>query len=136
MLELPWTTVRGLHLLKALARHGGPVKAVALAREAGVTPSRLRLLLGLLAQADLVESRPRQGWTLAREPHRITVLEVVEALDPHRARPAHCRADWGTCDDRGGCALAPVCRQAHDVLQETFRRQTLADLQAEMPALP
>ncbi len=135
MLNLPWTTVRGLHLLKALARHGGPMKAAELAREAEVSSSRLTELLRLLARADLVESRPRQGWALTREPDRITVLEAVEALGVARPRPAHCHADWAACEHRGGCALAPLCRQAHLVLREIFHSQTLADLQVEMPAL-
>ena len=135
MLNLPWTTVRGLHLLKALARHGGPVKAADLARDAGVGPSRLPDLLRRLARAGLVESRPRHGWALAREPDQITVLEAIEALDTGRPRPAHCHADWADCDHRGACALAPLCRQAHVVLQEIFRSQTLADLQVELPVL-
>lgn len=135
MLDLPWTTVRGLHVLKALARRGGPVKAADLAKEAGVTPPRLARLLRILVAADLVELRPRHGLALTREPDRISVLEAIEALGAQRSRPAHCRADWSTCDNRGGCALAPLCRRAHAVLEEVFRSQTLADLQVELPAL-
>lgn len=134
MLDLPWTTVRGLHLLKALARHEGPMKAAELAREAGVTPGRLQTLLRVLRAANLVEPR-RHGWILARPADQIQVLEAVEVLGASRTRPAHCRADWATCDNRGGCVLAPLCRHAHAVLVEILRNHTLADLGIELPAM-
>lgn len=134
MLDLPWTTVRGLHVLKALARRQGPLRAAELAREAAVTPARLTRLLRLLRVARLVETR-RGGWVLTRPADQIRVLEAVDALGAGRARPAHCRADWANCDDRGGCALAPLCRPAQEALQEVFRTRTLADLQPEVPAL-
>ncbi len=134
MLDLPWTTVRGLHVLKALAAHSGPMKGADLAREAGVTPARLQPLLRLLRAADLVEPR-RPGWALTRPADRIGVLEAVEALGASRTKPEHCRADWANCDNRGGCALAPLCRHAHAVLQEIFRHHTLADLGVELPAM-
>jgi DNA-binding IscR family transcriptional regulator len=135
MLDLPRTTVRGLSLLKALARHDEPAKAADLARETGMTAGRAAGLLRLLARAGLADARPRQGWALARPSDQITVLEVVEALGASQPRPAHCHADWTTCDNRGGCALAPLCRHAHAVLLEIFRSRTLADLQVELPAL-
>ena len=134
MLDLPWTTVRGLHLLKALAHHEAPMKAADLARETGVTPGRLQTLLRILRAADLVEAR-RPGWALSRPADQIRVLDAIEALGEARPKPAHCRADWSTCDSRGGCALAPLCRHAHTVLVEIFRHHTLADLQVEMPAM-
>ena len=134
MMDLPWTTVRGLHLLKALARQEGPMRAGALAREAGVSPGRLQTLLRLLRTAGLVEARGH-GWVLARPAERIQVLEAVEALGAARAKPAHCQADWATCDNRGGCALAPLCRHAHAVLVEIFRNHSLADLGVELPAM-
>lgn len=136
MLDLPWTTVRGLNVLKSLAREEEPMTLGALAREACVPPSRAARLLRILRSAGLVETAGARGWTLARRPAEISVLEAVEALGASRPRPEHCQADWAICLDRGGCALAPLCRQAHESLMEIFRSHTLADLQVELPTLP
>ena len=136
MLDLPWTTLRGLRALKALAREEGPLTSAALAREVRLAPSRAAGLLRLLKAAELIAPAGHKGWTLARPAGDITVLEAVEALGTSRPHPEDCSADWSLCPDRGGCALAPLCREAHESLLEIFRGHTLADLRAEMPVLP
>ena len=136
MLDLPWTTVRGLAALKALALEDGPLTSGALGREAHLTPARAARMIRELKAAGLVASAGHRGWTLARPASDITVLEAVEALGASRSPSERCRADWSMCDDRGGCVLAPLCRQAHESLIEVFRGHTLADLRAELPVLP
>ena len=136
MLDLPWITVRGLHALKVLAREEGPLTSGALAREVHVTPTRAARLFRQLKSAGLISSAGHRGWILARPAGDITVLDVVESLGSSSARPERCQADWTMCRDRGSCSLAPLCRQAHERLIEVFRGHTLADLRAEMPALP
>lgn len=135
MLDLPWTTVRGLHALKALAREGGPLSLGAIAREACVPPSRAARLLRILRSAGLVEETAPRRWTLARRPEQISVLDAVEALGASRPHAEHCQADWAICVNRGGCAIAPLCREAHERLLEIFRVHTLADLRVEMPSM-
>ena len=135
MFDLPVETVRGLRALKAFAREEGPLTAADLARDARVTPSHIAKLMRTLKGAGLVVSFGAR-WSLARPAGDITVLEAVEALGMSRPRSGHCQADWPLCDDRGGCVLAPLCREAHEKLLDLFRTHTLADLRAEMPALP
>jgi len=134
MLDLPWTTVRGLHALKALANEGSPMTLGAIARAARVPAARASRLLHALKDAGLVEASGRR-WTLARRPDEITLLRALEALGPDSPRPERCHADWATCADRGGCPIAPLCRQAHERLVELFAARTLADLHVEAPAL-
>jgi DNA-binding IscR family transcriptional regulator len=136
MLDLPWMTVRGLHMLKALARGEGPMTLGAIAREACVSPSRAARLVRILRSAGLIVPSGPKSWALARGPEDITVLEAVEALGASRPRPEHCQADWAICVDRGGCVLAPLCRHAHESLLQIFRHHTLADLGVELPTLP
>jgi DNA-binding IscR family transcriptional regulator len=136
MLDLPWTTLRGLRALKALAREDGPLTSGALAREVRLTPSRAASLLRLLKAAELIAPAGHKGWTLARPAGDITVLEAAEALGMSRPHPEDCRAGESFCPDHGDCALSPLCRQAHESLLEVFRGHTLADLRAVMPVLP
>ena len=135
MLDLPWTTVKGLHVLKTLAGREEPTSSGDLASKAGVTPGRLPRLIRILNEAGLITSVPRRGWKLARPSNEIRVLQVLEVLGAARRKPAYCRADWTTCEHRGGCALAPLCRTAHENLTEVFRNHTIADLQVELPSL-
>lgn len=136
MLDLPWITVRGLHILKAFARADGPLTLGAVARETGVAPSRSARILRVLKAAGLIEPALPKGWKLSRPAGNISVLEAVEALGASRPRPEHCQADWALCENRGGCVLAPLCRQAHESLIGVFREHTLADLRMEAPTLP
>src|SRR5688500_18194359 len=120
MLDLPATTVKGLRVLKALAREDLPLTTAVLAREARVTPAHAARLVRVLKGAGHAAAGGK-GWSLARPAGEITVLEAVEALEASSSRPEHCHADWGACVDRGGCALAPLCREAHETLTELFR---------------
>jgi Rrf2 family protein len=131
MFDLPAETARGLRALKALARGDGHLTAADLAREARVAPSHAARLMRTLKGAGLVVSSG-SGWSLARPAGVISVLEAVEALGMSRPRSEGCPH----CDDRDGCVLAPLCREAHEAMIELFRTHSLADLRAEIPALP
>ena len=135
MLGLPRTAMLGLHALKALGRDEGPLSSGTLSREVHVYPSQVARLLRLLKAAGLVASAGHKGWILARPAGEITVLEAVEALGMSRPHPEDC-AVGSSCPDRGACALAPLCRRMHESLIDVFRGLTLADLRAELPALP
>ena len=135
MLGLTDMSIRGLRALQTLAREEGPLSSGALGRELHVIPSRVARLLRLLKTAGLVASAGHKGWILAKPSGDITVLEAVEALGMSRPHPEDCPAG-SSCPERGACALAPLCRQAHESLIEVFRGLTLADLRAELPALP
>lgn len=135
MIGLSRISMLGLHALNALARDEGPRSSGALAREVHVYPSQVARLLRLLKAAGLVASAGHKGWILAKPSGDITVLEAVEALGMSRPHPEDCPAG-SSCPERGACALAPLCRQAHESLIEVFRGLTLADLRAELPALP
>ena len=126
MFDLPWTTLRGLQAVGAFARDDVPLSAGVLARELHVTPRRAARLIRVLKSAGLVASAGHKGWTLSRPAGDITVLEAVEALGASRSHPP----------ERCPAELAPLLREAQESLSDLFRNHTLADLRAEMPALP
>jgi DNA-binding IscR family transcriptional regulator len=124
--HLPPDTVLGLKALALLAEHVRPASTARLAREAAATEARLLPLLRALEAAGLLRSQVR-GWCLARPPAEIAALEALAALAPSKRAGAECHADWSTCA-HPDCALAPVCRRAHEALEATFYDVTLAQL--------
>jgi len=135
MLELPWTTVRGLHVLKCLSAAGKAVPLPRIAAETHVSTAHAARLIARLRELGFVESRPGKGFVLARPAGEISVADVVRGLGASSAKPARCKADYGTCSERAVCALAPLCREAEEGLREVFGRFTLAGLDRELPAL-
>ena len=65
-------------------RSEGPASADLLAERTKVPRRYLHRVLQDLAAADLVASRPGPGggYSLAREPERVTILDVVNAVSP------------------------------------------------------
>lgn len=109
---------------------GGPVSAREVAERQGIPLKFLEQLLAALRKAGLVQAirGARGGFTLARTPETVTVLEVVEALEGPLA-PTSC--DGGhLCGRSGACAAAGVWSRATDALRDVFLTTTLADLSA------
>jgi len=84
----------------------------------------------LLAKAQLVQSRRGQGggFTLAREPHEITIWDIVQAVDPIQ------RIDRCPLDVENHTNLCPLHRRLDQALagvEEAFRSTSLAQLIAE-----
>jgi Rrf2 family protein len=80
-----------------------------------------------LVCADLVRSfrGPRGGFTLAREPDRITILDIVNAVDPIR------RIESCPLENPLHVRLCPLHKCLDDVLahmEETFRVATLGSV--------
>ena len=85
-------------------------------------------VLRALSQAGLVRSQrgPRGGSTLARPPSRVTIYDVVEAIDPIR-RIKTCPLGL---PNHGGylCPLHHRLDKAIAMVEEAFRATTIADL--------
>src|SRR5579862_8703228 len=83
----------GVRVMVDLARRGGaePVPLTEIADREGLPLAYLEHLVARLRRADLIESRrgARGGYLLARDPARITMAEVVEALEGSIA-PVEC----------------------------------------------
>jgi Rrf2 family protein len=69
----------------------------------------------------------RGGFTLAQDPTKVTVKEILEAIQG----PYHlmkCITDYGICDKGEFCALRELLIMAENRLVSTFEEYTLADL--------
>ncbi len=68
------------------------------------------------------------GFALVKLPEKITVLEVIEAIEGKIALQRCLAPDEPKCEHFAGCALCGLFEQAQDSVKEVFSRTTLADL--------
>ena len=80
-----------IHILVSLALRGEALNSAELAWSIDTNPSMVRRILASLKRAGLVTSRsgPDGGAEIARDPKRITLLEVLHAVDLKPATGVH-----------------------------------------------
>jgi Rrf2 family protein len=131
-----------LHSLLVVAVREAPVSVRDLARFQDLPERFLAKVFSRLEKAGLVRGIEgvRGGFVLARPPGRITVLEVLEAVDPNRTLfecaeiRRHCALfgqeppGWSVS---GMCRIHLFMREAEGALQAYLGSKTLADLGRE-----
>jgi Rrf2 family protein len=129
-MKLTSASMHALRALVYLARHGGEglTRAHVIAAAEKLSLGFLGKSLQQLASAGVLYSvrGPNGGFRLARPPERVTLLEVLEAVDgPVRGEvPRVAVGDKGRLDAR----LQQACEQAADTVRRRLRAVTLADL--------
>ncbi|MGY4622900.1 RrF2 family transcriptional regulator [Bradyrhizobium sp. USDA 4486] len=130
----------GLHcILWLIGPRRDPISSRDLADFQGVSTALLAKVMPRLKKAGLVLSQDgiRGGYRLAREPHEITVLDVVDAIEAGR-RIFDCREVrrgcalfngavpvWATM---GPCAIHAAMRRAEQSMRLELAQTTLLDL--------
>ncbi|WFB88456.1 MULTISPECIES: Rrf2 family transcriptional regulator [Streptomyces] len=123
---------------------GGPVGNAHLAAVHGLSPTYLNKQLQALVKAGLLTSVPgvRGGFQLARALERITLLDVVEAIEGD-VRIFQCTEI--RCCGRVGeiappptepCPVKVAMVRAEDAWRQALAAQTLAEVQAELESRP
>jgi Rrf2 family protein len=118
-----------LHALEYLAARadGAPVASYHIAQARGAPEGFLLKVLKPLVSAGLLRSEkgPRGGYALARPAARVTLLEVVEAVDgPVRGHAPPAGARGGGLDSR----LGAVCQEVADLVRRRLGEVRLSDL--------
>ncbi len=131
----------GVRLLVELGRQANdaPVALKTIAENEGLPLAYLERIVALLKRADLVESTrgAHGGYRLAREPEKVTMDEVVLALEGSVA-PMSCFVDESDdtrvlcshVDDGEACATKLLWLRVQGGVIEALRRTTLAELVA------
>ena len=126
---LSQTTEYALRIVVQLASQGAePVTIPELARTTRIPSGYLAKVLRQLARAGLVHSQrgPNGGSVLLRPPEELTVLDVVQAVDPLK------RIEVCPLGLKGhGANLCPLHRrldQAVATVETAFRNSSVADL--------
>lgn len=133
----------GLHcaLLLAQVPDDVLVRRDALAAHYGLPEAYLAKHLQAMVHAGVLHatSGPKGGYRLAREPERISVLDVVDAIDGS-APPFVCQeirqrgtAACGPMECVAPCAVDAVMRQAHQAWRGSLDAVTIADLVERLP---
>jgi Rrf2 family cysteine metabolism transcriptional repressor len=119
--------VSALAGLELHSRGSAPVSVHDLARERDLPAKFLEQVFATLRRNGILRSHRGLGggFTLARRPERITVLEVVMALD---GRPSITACDRGECDLEGECGSSALWREALLAFEEVLATTTIADL--------
>lgn len=135
MLDLSWGTICGLYAMHYLARTGHAT-AQQIAEHGHLSPTFLAKTLQRLGQERLVRGRRGRGYTLARPPMEISVLEVVRALEGP-IQPAHlCLMRNGQCVFQAACPLSRVCRELSTSVLSALGGMTLVSLPVGELGLP
>ena len=93
-------------------------------------------ILGLLARAGIAESKAGRGggYRLARNPAKISMLEVVEAAEGPLVN-SRCTLRGGPCRWEGRCAVHDTWVSAGEALRRSLAGTSLAEVaRADLPA--
>jgi Rrf2 family cysteine metabolism transcriptional repressor len=125
----------GLRAMIELAhRYGeGPVSLNEVAQAQGISFPYLEQIVPLLKDAGLIESTRGAygGYVLSQDPHRITVGDIIRALEEGYIMPLKCIPGAGesdSCARQDACIAREVWKKMHDGIVEVLDSTTLADL--------
>lgn len=130
-------TKTGIHAVRALAAlallpDGSRLGSALLAEKIGAPPNYLGKLLQTLARHGIVESQKGSGggFRLAREPHRIRLLDVLESIEQAPSRWDDCFLGQATCSPDDPCAVHDRWAPLRDDYIALLSDTTIADLTA------
>ena len=111
------------YLVFASGKRPDPVTSEQIARSVRTNPVVIRRLLGLLRESGLVRSKrgANAGWTLARSPKAITLLDVYNAVHDDSLFGLHASPPNPQCPI--GRGLPGTLRKVYGSLEGELRRQ-------------
>jgi len=121
----------GLRLMAGLGRRYGTglLGVEELSTSEGISGNYIHLLLGTLRGCGLVRSlRGREGgYELARSPEKITLLEIVTALEGRHVL-VECIKQPDICDRSAACCTRHVWSKVASAIEEVLENITLQQL--------
>ncbi len=121
----------GARALVELAKHDGqgPLALKEMAERQQIPLKYLEQIAMVLKSAKLIKSvrGPSGGYTLARPPEKIHLLEIIETLEGSLSFVS-CVKDPSTCRRVESCAFNDLWRKISDETSKILRSVTLADM--------
>jgi len=132
----------GLLAVSELARHfdDGLVSLADVAQAEHLPLPYLEQIFAPLRAAGLVEATRglHGGYKLARDPHSITVADVIRAVEGPIVLVDCTSSEYvsGSCERESGCASRGVWHKVSDAIEQVLNTMTLADLAETSEGLP
>ncbi len=121
----------GLIAMKHLANHRDQhaCSANEIAEEYGISATLMAKVLQKLAKNTLVAAKHGStgGYQLAKDPGRISALEVITAIDGP-VLITSCVTSHGTCDATDRCSVKEPLRRVNESIMEVLQTVTVAQL--------
>ena len=131
MLKLTKKADYGLIALKHLAVSGqsGTASAKEIADAYGIPLPLLAKILQKLTKTGLLVSVSGSsgGYKLARQPHKISALEVIHAIDGPIILTT-CFTAHGHCDQSGKCTVREPLRKVHEAIIHLLEHIKISDM--------
>jgi len=132
MLKLTKKADYGLIALKHLAvsgQQGGTASAKEIADAYGIPLPLLAKILQKLTKTGLLVSAAGSsgGYKLARQPQKISALEVIHAIDGPIILTA-CFTEHGRCDQSEKCTVREPLRKVHEAIIDLLNRISISDM--------
>lgn len=128
----------GLRALFDIAYHTGtaPLQIQDISRRQQISPRYLEQIFQNLKKAGILKSKrgPQGGYTLAKTPDQITVLEIIKATEQDvllvdcAGQGKKTSRRKNDCPFEGNCVTQTVWKDANDLLAELFGNMTLETL--------
>lgn len=131
MLKLTKKADYGLIAMRHLAEHSdlGACSAKDLAEMYGIPQEALAKILQRLTKAGLLVSQygTNGGYTLARDPRRISAFEVIRAIDGPLFMTS-CSAAIADCDQSDRCTVREPLRRVSRSIEEVLSKLTIWEM--------
>jgi len=138
MLKLSKKADYGLIAMKHLAEHAhhGAHSAKDVAEAYGIPPQALAKILQRLVKAGLLHSQHGMngGYTLARDPGRISAFEVIRAIDGPLFITS-CVTVRGECGQSDRCTIREPLRRVNESIEQVLRRITIWEMKEKEEVL-
>jgi Rrf2 family protein len=134
MLKLTKKADYGLMAMKHLAERAphGACSAKDVADAYGIPQEALAKILQRLVKAGLLHSQHGMngGYTLARDPARISAFEVIRAIDGPLFITS-CITVRGECDQTDRCSIREPLRRVNESIEQVLRRISISEMKEE-----
>ncbi|MHB8901636.1 MAG: RrF2 family transcriptional regulator [Thermoguttaceae bacterium] len=130
MISLTHTTGYAVLALACIGAHGRNwVRTDKVHACTGVPKPYLRKILNALGRAGLIETKRgyQGGVVLARPPEEITLMDIVEAVEPSEPGSKNCLLGLVGCSDANPCPMRHFWRKERLRIEDELLRVTLAD---------
>lgn len=108
---------------------GIPIPVKDIAKAQGMSAKYVKQLMNRMQRAGLVKGHPgiHGGYTLAKEPGRISLFDIYQALDVSLVL-VPCVGSHPECDRIDRCCARRVWKSLYDSLEDTLRNTSVKEL--------